>query len=385
MTTTTPQSAIEPRLFKHDYESDMMTLAMGPHHPSTHGVLQIMLRLDGEIVVEAEPVIGFLHRSLEVMGQSRPWIQYTAVLDRIDYLATIHSEVPYCVAAERIAGLDVPERAQWLRTLMMELNRIHSHLLWVGTFLLDMGATTIVMYALRERELILDIMEEISGMRMMNNYTRIGGVRYDITPRAVEMLREFIASFPKAYWDMDAIMTANPIVRKRLIGKGILTRQQALDFGAVGPISRASGVDFDLRRDRPDFVYDKLDFNVPVYEEGDNYARYKVRMDEMLESLKMVEQCLDMMPEGPHKVEKPKIGPMWKAPAGEAYAEVESARGILGTYVVSDGTANPMRTKLRGASFSNLHAFAQTLVGINISEVVVLLGTYDVILPEIDR
>ncbi|MBB5022452.1 NADH-quinone oxidoreductase subunit D [Desulfurispira natronophila] len=384
MTTTLPNT-MEDKLFKHDYKSDLMTLAMGPHHPSTHGVLQLMLKLDGEIVVEAEPVIGFLHRSMDRMGQDRPWIQFTAALNRVDYLATIHSEVPYCVAAERIAGLEVPERAQWLRVLMMELNRIHSHLLWVGTFLLDMGATTIVMYSLRERELILDIMEEITGMRMMNNYTRIGGVRYDLTPKSVEMLREFLKNFPKAYWDMDAIMSANPIVRSRLIGKGTLTYEQAVDFGAMGPISRASGVDFDLRRDCPDFVYDKLDFNVPVYTEGDNYARYKVRMDEMLESLKMVEQCLDMMPEGPVKVEKPKIGPMWKAPAGEAYAEVESARGILGTYVVSDGGATPMRTKLRGASFSNLHAFAQTLVGINISEVVVLLGTYDVVLPEIDR
>ncbi|ADU65357.1 NADH-quinone oxidoreductase subunit D [Desulfurispirillum indicum] len=383
--TTTPQSTLAPALFKHDYESDLMTLAMGPHHPSTHGVLQIMLKLDGEVVVEAEPVIGFLHRSMERMGQERPWIQYTAALNRVDYLATIHSEVPYCVAAERIAGLEVPERAQWLRVLMMELNRIHSHLLWVGTFLLDMGATTIVMYSLRERELILDIMEEVTGMRMMNNYTRIGGVRYDMTPNSIEKTREFIKSFPQALSDMEAIITGNPIVRGRLIGKGLLTKQQAIDFGAMGPISRASGVDFDLRRDRPDFVYDKLDFKVPVFQEGDNFARYMVRMEEMKESLRMVEQCLDMMPEGPVKVEKPKIGPMWKAPAGEAYAEVESARGILGTYVVSDGSGNPMRTKLRGASFSNLHAFAQTLVGINISEVVILLGTYDVVLPEIDR
>ncbi|WP_051321505.1 NADH-quinone oxidoreductase subunit D [Chrysiogenes arsenatis] len=384
MTTTPCATPLPPQVIKHDYESDIMTLAMGPHHPSTHGVLQIMLKLDGEIVVEAEPVIGFLHRSMERMGQERPWIQYIAALNRFDYLATIHSEMPYCVATERIAGLEVPERAQWIRTLMMELNRIHSHLLWVGTFLLDMGATTIVMYALRERELILDIFEEITGMRMMNNYTRIGGVRYDITPKSVEMIRAFIKSFPQALKDMDAIITGNPIVRTRLIDKGVLTRQQALDFGAVGIASRGSGVDFDLRRDRPDFAYDKLSFKVPVYDSGDNFARYMVRMVEMEESLKMAEQCIDLMPEGPVQC-KTKIGPMWKAPAGEAYAEVESARGILGTYVVSDGGATPMRTKLRGASFTNLHAFAQTLVGINISEVVILLGSYDVVLPEIDR
>jgi NADH-quinone oxidoreductase subunit D len=359
-----------------------MTLNMGPQHPSTHGVLRLIVQLDGEIIRSCRPVIGYLHRGLEKMFEARPYRQNIPFTDRLDYLAALNSNLAMAQAIERIGGVQVPERAQYIRVLLCELNRIASHLVFLGTFATDLGATTVFLYAFREREKVLDLLEAMTGARLTYNWIRAGGVPTDLPEGFGAGVLAFLAELREALEENSRLLTGNRIFRVRCEGIGIISREMALAYGASGPVARGSGIPYDIRRVAPYDVYDRMEFDVPVFAEGDCMARYRVRIEEIRQSARIIEQCLRDMPEGEVLTKLPKI---FKPPAGEAYSRTESPRGELSILAVSDGSPNPARIHVRGPSFVHLSLLPELLAGTKVADVIAILGSLDTVLGEVDR
>ncbi|HVC82827.1 MAG TPA: NADH dehydrogenase (quinone) subunit D [Chloroflexota bacterium] len=384
-----------------------MTVNMGPQHPSTHGVLRIILTLDGETVVDAVPDIGFLHTGIE---KSIQWKRYEAALtctDRMDYLSPLSNNLGYCLAVEKLLGLEIPPRATWLRVMLVELQRIASHLVWLGTHALDLGAMTVFLYCFREREMILDLFEELTGQRMMTSYIRFGGVELEVPDGWLDRVHAFIDPFPNRVDEYERLLTKNGIWKERLTGVGVISGQEAIEWGLNGPSLRGSGVARDLRRQEPYLVYDQLKFEVPVRTEGDCYARYLVRVAELRQTREIVVQCLKNLPGGPIRSDDRKVVPPpkdelansmeavihhfklltegLKPPIGEVYQAIESPRGELGFYLVSDGSNRPRRCHVRAPSFANLQALPRLCRGHLVADVVAIIGSIDIVLGEIDR
>ncbi len=360
---------------------------MGPQHPSTHGVLRLVVTLDGELVKDVIPVIGYLHRCKEKLAEKRTYFQYIPIVDRTEYLASINCEWAYVMTVEKLAGIQVTRRAEFIRVITGELMRIASHLVAVGTFTADLSplGTAMVFYMFRDREVILDLMEELTGARMMFNYYRFGGVRYDLPDGWVEKCRDFLKMFPAKIKEYEALVDRNAVFLQRTQGKGVITQQDVVDYGITGPNARASGIDLDLRRQRPYSVYPELDFNVVVEHHGDIFDRYRVRMDEMRESLKIIEQCLDMLPRGPVQLGSLRAPYVITPPPGSAYVGQENPRGEYGTYIESDGSRYPYRLKYRDPCFCNLQLFPKILSGNKIADAVAISGSIDLVLGGIDR
>jgi NADH-quinone oxidoreductase subunit D len=384
-----------------------MILNMGPQHPSTHGVLRLLLEIDGETIVRMAPDIGYLHTGIEKTYEAKFYQQGIVLADRMDYLAPFHNELGFCLAVERLLGLEAPPRAMYMRVLLNELQRISSHLVWLGTHALDIGAMTVFLYCFREREDILRLFEAVGGQRMFTDYLRVGGLALEVPLGWFERVRDFAKKFPARVDEYEDLLTANPIWTRRTKGVAPMSAEDLLAFGVTGPVLRASGVDWDLRRDMPYSGYENFQFKVPVAREGDVFARYMVRVEELRESTKIVNQALDGMPSGPIKAEAPKVvlpdrekmktqmealiyhfkivTEGFTVPAGEVYQAIESPRGELGFYVVSDGTNKPQRVHVRAPSFANLQALAKMCEGKLIADVVAAIGSIDIVLGEIDR
>ena len=384
-----------------------MVLNMGPQHPSTHGVLRLLLEIDGEIVVNLALDIGYLHTGIEKTCEAKFYQQVVPLTDRIDYLCPMTNNLCYCLAVEKLLELELPPRAQWLRVLLNELTRLQSHLVWLGTHAMDIGALTIFLYCFREREDILRIFENVSGQRMMTSYFRVGGIALEPPLDFWPQVRAFLKRMPEKIDEYQNLLSANPIWMHRLKGVGHLSAEDAIALGVTGPPLRASGVDWDLRRDMPYSSYEKFDFKGPVSNDCDVWARYVVRMEEMRESVKIAQQALDGMPEGPIKANAPKVvlpdrekmktqmesliyhfkivTEGFTVPAGEVYQAVESPRGEMGYYVVSDGTPKPYRVHMRNPSFATLQAMHKMCVGRLLADVVAVIGSIDIVLGEIDR
>jgi NADH-quinone oxidoreductase subunit D len=389
--------------------TETMTVNMGPQHPSTHGVLQLILELDGEIVTKATPHIGFLHRGTEKLSESRTYHQIIPLTDRLDYLAPMHNNLGYVLAVEKLFGItdQIPERAKVIRVMLAELTRIKSHLVWLACHALDIGAMTVFIYAFREREHIMNMYEKISGARMTSNYFRVGGLSADLPEGFEKDVRDFIDMMPGHVDTYEGLLTGNKIWQKRIMDVGTISAEDAIDIGLTGPSLRGSGVDWDLRRDNPYSGYEDYDFKVHVDDGCDTWARYKVRLLEMRECCKIIRQCLDKLKPGPVLADCPKIclppkkevvntieglihhfkiiseGP--KPEVGEIYQGVENPKGEVGFYLVSDGSPSPYRMKIRPASFVNLQALPQMVQGRLIADVVAVIGTLDIVLGEIDR
>ncbi len=356
-------------------------LNLGPQHPSTHGVLRILLHLNGERVLDGEPVLGYSHRHHEKMMEIQNYLACWPNFGRLDYVGAMSYNFGYALLVEKAMGVTPPPRVEYIRVIATELNRISSHLLWLGTFLMDLGAMTPFFYCFDDREKILDILEMASGERLTYDYFRFGGVDHDFPAETVPAIKEFIPDFKKRMRQYDKLITKNIIFRKRVEGLGVLSKETALQYGVTGPCLRATGVALDERRRDPYSLYPQLDFNIPTRTQGDVFARYEVRLEEIQESLKIITQLMDKIPEGPITAGKlPK-----NVPKGEYYSNVESARGSFGIYLVSDGSLNPYRMKLRTPSFSNLNAIVDMMPGYFVSDVVAILGSIDIVLPEIDR
>jgi NADH-quinone oxidoreductase subunit D len=384
-----------------------MVLNMGPQHPSTHGVLRLLLEIDGERVVRMIPDIGFLHTGIEKTCEAKFYQQVVPMTDRIDYLCPMINNLCYVMAVEKLLQLEIPERAQWMRVLLSELTRIGSHLVWLGTHALDMGAMTVFLYCFREREEILRIFENVSGQRMMTSYFRIGGLALDPPLDFFDKVRAFAKIFPERIDEYEGLLTGNPIWVERTKGVAHLSAEDGIALGCSGPTLRGSGVDFDIRRDMPYSSYEKFQFKVPVRTEGDVFARYMCRIDELRQSIGIVKQALEGMPSGPVKAAAPKVvlpdrekmktqmesliyhfkivTEGFAVPAGEVYHAVESPRGEMGYYVVSDGTAKPWRVHMRSPSYANLQALEKMCVGRLLADVVAAIGSIDIVLGEIDR
>jgi NADH-quinone oxidoreductase subunit D len=384
-----------------------MVLNMGPQHPSTHGVLRLVLEIDGEIVLRLYPEIGYLHTGIEKTCEAKFYQQVVPLTDRIDYLSPMANNLCYCLAVEKLLALEIPDKAQWIRVLLTELTRLNSHLVWLGTHAMDIGALTLLLYTFRDREDILRIFEDVAGQRMMTSYFRIGGLALEPPLDFFDRVDAFIQGFPEKIDEYSNLLTGNPIFANRLKGVGYLSAEDAIALGATGPNMRGSGVDFDLRRDMPYSSYEKFQFKVPISAAGDCWARYEIRLQEMRESVKIVRQALDGMPEGPVKADAPKIvlperekmktqmealihhfkivTEGFAVPAGEVYQGIESPRGQMGYYVVSDGTAKPWRVHMRNPSFATLQTLETMCVGRMLSDVVAVIGSIDIVLGEIDR
>jgi len=364
------------------FESKIMHINMGPQHPSTHGVLRLRILVDGETIVKIYPVIGYLHRGIEKIAENLSYWQIVPYLDRLDYVAGMLNEFPFVLGVEKLAGIEVPERAQYLRVIVAELNRIASHLVWVATWPMDLGAITPFFYCFREREKILEIFEDLCRARMMFNYMRFGGVSSDINDEIRKKIYKFIDSFPENLKEYHNLLTGNEILIARSKGIGILKKEDAIGFGVTGPILRASGLEYDIRKAHSYSLYDKFKFRVPTYNEGDNYSRYLVRMEEMEESIKIVKQALDALPEGPVMAKVPRVV---TPPTGSVYSKVEHAKGEMGVYIVSNGTIKPERIKIRSPSFSNLSILPYLAEGENIANVVAISGSLDPVMGCVDR
>lgn len=365
-----------------DLKTEEMILNLGPQHPSTHGVLRVLLKLDGEVITSAAPDCGYLHRGTEKLAENRTYPQMLVISDRWDYLAAMSNNLVWCLAVEKLLGITPPPRADSLRVIMVELNRIASHLVFFGTYGIDIGAFTPFLYAFREREKILDLFEEVCGARMTYNYIRIGGVMADLPEFWVGKCRSFLEWFKPRLKEYDILLTGNPIFQDRTQGVGILPKDLAIAYGVTGPNLRGSGVNYDLRKLEPYCGYDKYQFDIPLGKNGDCWDRYWVRIQEMKESVKIVEQALDSLPEGEANAKVPRL---LKPPAGEAYAQLEAPRGHLGIYCVSDGQDKPYRVHVRAPSFINLTMLQEILVGQKISDMIAILGSIDIVLGEVDR
>lgn len=407
-----------------EIRQETMIINMGPQHPSTHGVLRLLLELDGEYVVRCKPVIGYLHTGIEKNTEYRSWMQGVTFVTRADYLSPFFNELGYCLAVERLLGIEAPPRAQVIRVLCNEMNRISSHLVWLATGSLELGAVSIMLYGLRERELLMDIFETITGLRMNPAYVRIGGVIMDLPEDGERRIRAFLDEMPRRIDEYESILNDNPIWRERNEGVGRLSAQECLALGVTGPMLRAAGVPLDLRRDAPYSGYETYDFDVITRTEADAYARYRIRLDEMRQSLRIIEQCVDRLEEpGPVMVTDPKV--RWPAqlsvgpdgigndpayvrhimeesmealihhfkmvtegvqvPAGEVYQTVESPRGELGFYVVSDGGHRPYRVKIRDPSFVNLQATATMVEGSLVADAIAAIASIDPVMGGVDR
>jgi len=384
-----------------------MVINMGPQHPATHGVLRLVLEIDGEIIVRLYPEVGYLHTGIEKTCEAKFYQQVVPLTDRINYLDPLSNNLCYCLAVEKLLALEIPEKAQWLRVLLVELSRLNSHLIWLGTHAMDIGALTVFLYTFREREDILRLFEAVAGQRMMTSYFRIGGLAMEPPLDFLDRVQAFIRTFPEKIDEYSNLLTGNPIFKNRLKGVGYLSAADAIALGVTGPPMRASGVDFDLRRDMPYSGYEKFQFKVPISTDGDCWARYEVRLVEMRESVKIIQQALDGMPEGPVKADAPKIvlpdrekmktqmealihhfkivTEGFEVPAGEVYQGIEAGHGLTGYYVVSDGTAKPYRVHMRYPSFATLQALETMCQGRMLADVVAVIGSIDIVLGEIDR
>jgi NADH-quinone oxidoreductase subunit D len=401
MAHLTPTPVLEPG------QDRTMILNMGPQHPSTHGVLRVLLEIDGETVVRMMPDIGFLHTGIEKTCEAKFYQQVVPLTDRIDYLCPMTNNLCYVLAVEKLLGLEIPPKAQWLRVLLNELTRINSHLVWLGTHALDLGAMTVFLYCFREREEVLRMFEMVSGQRMMTSYFRVGGIALEPPLGFFDRVRDFASYFSSKVDEYENLLTGNPIWMMRTKGVAVITAEDAIALGATGPTLRGSGVDLDLRRDMPYSGYENFKFKVPVAQEGDVFARYMCRVQELRESNEIVKQALAGMPEGPIKADAPKvvlpdrekmktemealiyhfkiITEGFAVPVGEVYQAVESPRGEMGYYIVSDGTAKPYRVHMRSACFANLQTLPKMCEGRLLADVVAAIGSIDIVLGEIDR
>jgi NADH-quinone oxidoreductase subunit D len=401
MAHLSPTPALEPG------QDKTMILNMGPQHPSTHGVLRVLLEIDGETVVRMMPDIGFLHTGIEKTCEAKFYHQVVPLTDRIDYLCPLTNNLCYVLAVEKLLGLEIPPKAQWLRVMLNELTRINSHLVWLGTHAMDIGAMTVFLYCFREREDILRLFEAVSGQRMMTSYFRIGGVALEPPLGFFERVRHFADRFPARVDEYEGLLTGNPIWKMRTKGVAKISAEDAIALGASGPTLRGSGIDIDLRRDAPYSGYENFKFKVPVGKEGDVFDRYMCRVAELRESIGIVRQALDGMPAGPVKANAPKVvlpdrekmktemealiyhfkivSEGFAVPEGEVYQAVESPRGEMGYYVVSDGSAKPYRVHMRSACLANMQTLPKMCEGRLIADVVAAIGSIDIVLGEIDR
>jgi NADH-quinone oxidoreductase subunit D len=360
-----------------------MTLNMGPQHPSTHGVFRLIMQLDGETVVGVKPVMGYLHRSTEKLGEARTYVQGVTLTDRMDYLSPMTTNWAYAMAIEKLAGLEVPERAEYIRVIVSELNRIASHLVAVGTFGADVGTWfTPLVYCFREREEILDLFMLCAGVRMNPSYIRFGGVARDLTDEFLARASAFIEKMPYKIDEYESLLTKNEIFMARTKGIGMLPPDLCKDYSVTGPIARASGIAYDIRRAEPYGIYDRFDYEVPVRFGGDAYDRYLVRVQEMRESVRIVRQALRDIPQGDIRGRQPKI---LRPPKGEAYARIEGPKGEIGFYMISDGSTSPYRYKVRAPSYINLTVLSQLTIGHKVADAVVILGSFDIVMGEVDR
>ena len=392
--------------FEDALENEMI-LNMGPQHPATHGVLRVLLRLDGETVVAAVPELGYLHRGYEKMAENMSYYEYLPHTDRLDYIAPPANNTAFSLAVEKLYGIEAPPRAQWIRMIMSELSRMTSHLVAIGALAMDVGALTVFLWALREREKILNTYDIICGARFTTSYARIGGVAADMPDEAAKMIKEFLDQFDEKLEEMENLLNTNRIFVERLEGVGVMSREDAISLGATGPTLRGSGVEHDIRRASPYMFYDHVDFKIPVYNEGDSLARYFVRVDELRESVKIIYQCLDKLPKGDIMANSPKkvlprkteiytkmeelihdfmiINFGVKPPVGEVYHSVENPKGELGFYIVSKGEGHPWKMKIKSPSFSNLQTLGHLVKGHMISDVVAIIGSIDPVMGEADK
>jgi NADH-quinone oxidoreductase subunit D len=363
-------------------DSTELTLNMGPQHPSTHGVLRVILKLDGERVRDVECVIGYLHRGVEKIGENRTYAMFAPYVDRMDYIAAVSNGLGYCLAVEKLLSVEAPPRAQVTRVILTELNRIASHLLWLGTHALDIGAITPLFYTMREREEVLKIFENYCGARLTTHAFRIGGLQYQLHEGFEDQVRAFIDAFPAKLDEYERLLTGNRIWIERLKGVGILTARDCKELGVTGPLLRAAGVAWDVRKAFPYSGYEQYDFDVPVCQTGDTFDRYTVRIEEMRQSVRIIRQALARIPDGPIMAKVPKV---IKPPAGEVYVSVEAPKGELGYFIVSDGTLHPYRVRVRPPSFLNLQSLKRMAIGALVADVVAIIGTIDIVLGEVDR
>lgn len=362
--------------------TEEMLLNVGPQHPSTHGVFRIVIKIDGEIIQEARPVIGYLHRGTEKLAEDLSYTQIIPYTDRMDYLSGMTNNYVICHAAETLMELEIPERAEYLRVIAMELNRIASHCLWFGTFLLDLGATTPFLYSMRERETILDLFNELCGARITFNYMRVGGVKWDAPDGWIEKVKNFLPVMKEKIDEYEDFVSNNEIFLNRTKGIGKYTKEQAIDYGLSGVNLRATGVKWDLRKHQPYSIYDRFEFDVPTGKTGEVYDKFKCRMEEMRQSVRILEQAVEQFPpSGPIMAKIPRVV---RVPEGEAYVGIEAPRGELGCYLVSKGKSNPWRVKFRRPSFCNLQILPELLHGENVSNLVAILGSIDIVLGEVD-
>ncbi len=389
------------------FESREITISMGPQHPATHGVLRLVLDLDGEQVVKCTPYVGYLHRGVEKLGENRTYLAALPLSDRLDYISSMNNNVGYVNAVEKLFGIEAPERAKFIRTMVAEMGRISSHIIWLGTHVLDIGATTPFLYAFREREIILDLFEMLCGARLTVSYPRIGGVRNDISQEFLDGLYEFVLDFPSKMDDYETLVTENRIWKERTVGIGVISAEEAVNWGLTGGTLRGSGVDYDVRKYSPYDAYDKVEFDVPVGKNGDCYDRYLVRMGEMRQANRIIKQCIEKLPSGPILADAPKFtlppkdlvlkdmehlihqfilitkGP--HVPEGEVYMGTEVPKGELGFYFVSDGTGKPYRMRVRAPSYVHASVLPRLCEGGLIADVIANIGTIDIVLGECDR
>ncbi len=355
---------------------------MGPQHPSTHGVLRLVLHLDGELIVSADPDIGYLHRGFERLAENRTYLQFFSMLSRLDYLAGFFMEWAYVRAIEELMEIEPPPRAEYLRVIVGELNRIISHHMGIGDYLLNLGAATPMFWMFRDREDVLDLLEMLTGQRMMYNFARVGGVRYDLPDGFEDKCRKFLKEFPARIDEYEQLITGNEIFLARSVGVGVITAEAALDFGLSGPNLRAAGIPWDLRREDAYSVYPELDFDIPTGKNGDSFDRYKCRIEELRQSVRIIGQALDALPGGPVNMRMP---PMLRPPAGEIYCAVETGRGEWSNYLISDGGLRPYRLKLRDSCFVAVSTLPEILPGNKVADVVGIAGSLDLIMGAVDR
>lgn len=364
------------------FDAEEMVLNMGPQHPSTHGVLRVILKLDGETVTDLDCDIGYLHRGVEKIAEHDTYAMITPYWDRLDYVAAVSNDLCYVEGVEKLLQVEVPKRAEYLRVALTELQRIASHLLWLGTHAMDIGAVTVLLYCFREREEILKIFEDFIGARLTAHAFRIGGLWWDAYPEFEQRVRDFLKILPGRIEEYETLLNANRIWLQRTVGIGILSAEDAINLSLTGPALRGSGVKYDVRKAQPYSAYADFQFEIPVGENGDTYDRYLVRMEEMKQSALIVEQALDGLPEGPVMAKVPKI---IKPPVGDIYHSIEAPKGEIGVYLVSDGTGKPYRMRIRPPSYINLQSLKQMSIGHLVADVVAIIGTLDIVLGEVDR
>ena len=390
-------------------QTQEITLNMGPQHPSTHGVLRLVLQLDGETVVKCTPYVGYLHRGIEKLAEGMTYLQALPLTDRLDYISSMANNVGYCLAVERLFGIEAPERAKFIRTIVCEMTRISSHIIWIATHALDLGAMTVFLYSFREREWLLDLFEMLCGARLTVSYPRIGGVRNDVTQEFLDSLYKFTEEFPRRIDEYETLIDKNRIWLRRTKGIGVISAEEAINWGLSGPTLRGSGVNYDIRKRFPYDAYDKVEFDIPLGKNGDVYDRYRCRMEELRQSNRIIKQCIEKLPEGPIMApDAPKFtlppkdrvladmeslihhfvlitkGPM-AAPEGEIYVPTEVPKGELGFYIVSDGTGKPYRMRVRAPSFVHASVLPRLCEGGLVADVIANIGTIDIVLGECDR